>query len=244
MLSQESNIAFADESSFELFEEKLYASISKSIDEKEWVRVKETVLNNEAFKIFFRLYTTESISNYDLYGGCFFQEAAKSLSDASKINYFLNLSHTSYTNFQKMAIENNDINYFVQWQKGIVEDKLGYNWQQVERTLVDSSQYYPARGEAIQHIIQHYRTTMQEGIGYIFSSMARDMFYGKLPAGSRWFTNHSFYNWRVLYHHAAICRQIKNQKEEATTLKQIKVCLESHPDFFSEDEKKRFINIL
>lgn len=227
----------------ESHEERLSESIRHIVDQNSWPKLRDQVTGDKTFEHFMRLYVNENISDYKLLGGFFFQVAAGYFPDSQMENQLLNISYEYYGEFQKTKIVNNDLRYFIQWQKGVLEDALGVDWIQVEKTLADASEFYPARGEAFNHIIQHYRITKQEGIAYIFSSIAKDEFYGKLPAESRWFTNHSLYNWKVLYYHAAICRKLRDREEEASALKQLKDCLEKHPEYFTDEDRKRFVNI-
>jgi hypothetical protein len=222
----------------------IYSPVDNPVKEEEVVLLISDLESSPALTYFNSLLTQlrndgevpEKYIKY-LYEGHLSHEASKLCNNnAAAYERFLLRSKDCYTEYLISHQHNKEISYFAQWQMGLLQEKLGFQWPEVEETLLRSSTLHPERGEAMRHVIQHYRNTNEYGIAYIYSSIAKDEYFGRLPEDIKWFGDASFYQWKVLNYHASICARIGNTREVEETITKLWKITQDHPEYFTHEQ--------
>ncbi len=204
--------------------------------------ISSRILGSEIYKHFISLLVNEvgksekaGMQMHSLHGGFFCHEAAKYCNEIEEKKKLLLMALRHYELFQGEQISA-DINYYVQWQLSLVKEQLGYEWTEVEKSLLNASKFHKDRGEAIRHVVQHYRGTQEYGFAYIYSSIAKQNYYGKYAPSMKWFADPAYYQWKVLNYHASICSHLGNGPEAEATFQELWSCGEQHPEYFTEEQ--------
>ncbi|MFX1705000.1 hypothetical protein PV783_13645 [Chitinophaga sp. CC14] len=172
-----------------------------------------------------------------LFPAYFCQQAANYCDQGFLVKEILQCSLNNYLDFQSDHVTVSDVHYFAQWQLALVMEQLQLPWQQVEEALIKAGQYNQVRGEAYKYIVQHHKERGDLGIAYMYSTIAKEQFYGKYsPATMKWFADPSYYNWKTLNYHFSICAKLGNNQEAAETFNELWIYSQRHPEEFSEEQ--------
>ncbi|PWV47083.1 hypothetical protein [Chitinophaga sp. S165] len=216
------------------------------LDEADALSINKKLLAEADFQKFIQLWcdaheqTMDSRSLVELLGGYHCQEVARLCEKELAAHELLLRSANHYSKFLQDQRCDPEIRYFAQWQMGLVMERLGSPWAEVEKWLLSASKYHEGRGEAMRYVIQHYRATSGWSFGFIYSSIAIKKFHGALPGQCQWFVNPGFYNWKVMYYHANICSKLLMKAESANSYRKIWPYVEQHPDEFTENQIQFF----
>ncbi len=192
-------------------------------------RISPKIDNDQEFQQFFLLWSKmqESNSNasfgLNLFAGYYFQKVALYLPGQEE--EYLGYSLEYYEQYLTSDNQDKDSKYFAQWQYGMVQDQLNYDWADVEVILLKAGKIAPGRAEAMIYIIAHYVAIKNWEKAYEFSLRTKHKFHGKHPMDSCWFPDPELYTWKILNFHAAICFHIGNIKEAENTLDDLRLCM-------------------
>ncbi|MVT07669.1 hypothetical protein [Chitinophaga tropicalis] len=180
--------------------------------------------------------TANQQSLISLYGGYYCQQAAEYCENGISRQDLLIHAQDHYMTFLEDDKMEKEVRYFAQWQLGLTKELQGKDWGEVEETLLSASNYHNGRGEAMRHVIQYYRNSKQYGLGYIYSSIAKEQYLGKVPEEIGWFGDVLFYQWKILYYHTSICGHIKFSKEAEDTFYELWRISQIHPEYFTSEQ--------
>jgi len=218
--------------------------ISSIVGNAEAARLSHLAIQQPHFQDFFEDYSALSgdlVSEVQhtpakaLFNGYLFQSIASIVKDN---DVKLQMLSNALTNYELYLESNsgNDPKYFAQWQKGLAQEQLGLPWSETEETLLLASQYKKERAEALKHIVQHYRSTGELGLAYMFSTISMQQHFGKVPPSNRWRVDSAYYQWKILNYHMSICNKIGNSQEAAETFSKIWKVYQERPDLFSDEQ--------
>lgn len=148
----------------------------------------------------------------------------------------LTLSYELYEKYTKALHGTPETLYFAQWQKGLVQELLGANWSKVEETLLGASMFCRERGEALRHIVQHYRSNGEFGLAYMYSSITLQQHHGRIPEHLTWFGDIAYYQWKILNYHSSICKRVNNEPETKETFAKLWEISLEHPEYFTPEQ--------
>ncbi|WP_188937834.1 hypothetical protein [Puia dinghuensis] len=169
------------------------------------------------------------------YLGYLYHQLARLTEDVDKKRRFLECALTHYQNFIQRK-GNDEEQFFACLSAGILLQALDQPWPEAEEIFLAAYELYPQRGEPIDQIIQHYLSIQQWPIAFLFSSSAKDQFYGKLPDQGNWGIDKSFYNWRVLHLHTAACFSLGRMQEATETFCFLHSLTLRHLEIFLREE--------
>lgn len=218
--------------------------ISSIVGNAEAIRLSHLAMQKPRFKAFFEDYNILSgdlasdvhhTPEKALFNGYLFHSIAGVVKDK---DIQIQMLSNAIVNYDLFLESNNahDPKYFAQWQKGLAQEELGMPWSESEETLLMASQYKKDRAEAFKHIIQHYRSTGELGLAYMYSTIVMQQHFGKTPAAIRWGVDPAYYQWKVLNYHISICNKLGNAQEAAETFSKLWKIYQDHPDLFSDEQ--------
>lgn len=202
-------------------------------------------ITNEKYKVFAQLWSKEQhrskndLQLAELFAGFYTQVAAGYCLAIQNEKELLQKSLKHYEQFLDGKADQSEVKYFAQWQLGLVKEALGYQWIEVERTLLEASKYNLDRGEAMRHIVGHYRNIKEYGFAYIYSSIAKKQYFNKFSPTMAWFADASYYRWKILNYHASICSNLGNIPEAEETFQTLWNCSLEHPEYFTEEQMQQ-----
>ena len=182
------------------------------------------ITNTSEFNYFLSLWSKMQKNNrkaaygHDLFAGYYFQKIASCLHREEDVLAYYQFALEHYGRFLKSIHQDKDCRYFIQWQMGLIQDRLDFDWQKVKSLLLKASKTHAARGEAMLYIIKHYVGLQDWGMAYKFSLPAKKRYHGKQPINCHWFTDPELYDWKILNLHASICFHMGNIAEAERTL--------------------------
>ncbi len=142
------------------------------------------------------------------YKGHFCQQLAAHPISHETARHFQEKALCYYQNYLELAEREDESRYYAQWQTGMLQDTLNYDWSIVEDSLLKAVAVDALRGEATNKIAEHYINTREWKKAYIHSKSAVEKYLDKNPvAQRRWFVDFDAYNWSVLTRHHKICQQ-------------------------------------
>lgn len=212
------------------------------LNEADALSINKKLLADADFQKFIQLWCNAHEQNIDLlslvelFGGYHCQQSARHSANDIATHDLLLRSLNHYSRFLQDQKTDPEIKYFAQWQMGIVMERLGLPWQEVEKTLLSAGKYHEGRGEAMRHVIQHYRSNSGWSFGFIYSSIAIKKYHSVSPGDCRWFVNSSFYNWKAMYYHADICSKLQMKGDMINAYRKIYPYVEQHTDEFTENQ--------
>jgi len=205
--------------------------------------ISQKMANSHTFQRFTILWARASAGNIkqpnalpSLYKASFFQEAAQYCITGPTQTRLLLDSLEHYGEYFEQKPPTGEVKYFAQWQLGLAREKMGVEWAQVEETLLHASNFHPKRGEAMKHVIQHYRESREFGLAYIYSSIAKQQYYAQVPEDLEWFGDDSFYRWKILNYHVSICSKIGDMAEAKVTFEELWSFSQAHPEYFTDEQ--------
>ena len=98
----------------------------------------------------------------------------------------------------------------------------------------------PTRGESIKTIIDYYLQTNEWNMAYLYTKFAKVNYHGKNPYPTRLlFVDEALYVWKFAESHAASCFYTGRMDEAKACYQEILDAMKTHPQCFSEDDKKK-----
>lgn len=141
-----------------------------------------------------------------LYTGYFYQQLANQTGMENNRLHFREKALCHYRNYLDLPAIADEGRFYAQWQTGLLQEELGYSWQQAEASLLLAHALDPLRGETVHQIVRHYVQKRQWDIAYQHSFSAVRQYFDHNPiAVRRWFVDFNAYNWNVLHTHLGIC---------------------------------------
>ncbi|HWK07370.1 MAG TPA: hypothetical protein VNS58_27245 [Puia sp.] len=189
------------------------------------------ITNTREFNYFLTLWSKMQKNNrnaaygYDLFAGYYFFKIALRLPREEDARDYYQFALEYYGRFLKSANQDKDSRYFIQWQMGLIQDRLDGDWKEVKSLLLKASKTHAGRGEAMLYIIKHYVGLQDWDMAYKFSLPARKRYHGKQPVNCQWFTDPELYDWKILNLHASICFHMGNVTEAESVLGGVRPCM-------------------
>jgi pentatricopeptide repeat protein len=150
----------------------------------------------------------------------FNHQLADNLSE-SKIKFYEKAIY-HYQSYLKLTKGAEQSKFYAQWQVGMLLDYLQYPWAAAQDELLKARTIDLCRGEAIKKIIDHYLSTEEWPIAYLFSSYSIEHFYDRNPIASRcWYVDFNCYNWKVLDTQIQVCCKTGKYKEAETVYQEL-----------------------
>jgi len=144
--------------------------------------------------------------------GYLYQQVARLTEDRDQKERFYECALNCYRKFI-LRTGNGEEDFFACFSVGILLQALDQPWLEAEQKFLEAYKLNPRRGEPIDRIIQYYLAKQQWAIAFLFSSSAKEQFYGKPPDQGNWGIDKSFYSWRILHLHIAACFSLGRMKE-------------------------------
>lgn len=169
------------------------------------------------------------------YKGYYLQKTAAISTDESEKESITKKALVSYQAFLRGKAATPEIQYYAQWQLGLLKETLQYSWPEVQYTLLKARAMNPTRSEAHTKVLRHYLQEQNWPLSYLFSCFSMEQFYNRYPSG-KWGIDRSCYDWRVLDKHWAICAALGKQDELETVKKELTSYFYTHKRTLSENE--------
>jgi len=141
----------------------------------------------------------------------------------------------NYEAFLREKVGPPEIQYYAQWQAGLLQESLHYPWRQVQYTLLKARPLDPLRAEAHTRLIRHYLKESNWPLSYLFNSFSKEHFYNNCPA-RKWGIDPSCYNWRILDKQWAICAALGNKEEMGKIRDELALYFSTHKNGLGADE--------
>jgi glycosyltransferase involved in cell wall biosynthesis len=134
--------------------------------------------------------------------------------------------------------------FYSQFRIGTIMKVLEKPWSDTHQTLLKAYAMEPLRAEPIKVIIDHYLSSGEWNMAYVYTKFARTTFHGNNPYPARLlFVDESLYNWKLLESHAAACVYTGRKEEGKQCFDEIVGILKKNPQWFSpEDVQKIQVN--
>jgi hypothetical protein len=165
-------------------------------------------------------------------------QAARLAIDLAEKMHFREVALQHYLDFiRRKAVSEEQ--FFACFSAGVLSEALELPWKGTEQQFLMAYEMRPKRGEPISRIIEYYISRQQWAIAFLFSSSAKDFFFGGLPKKEKWGVDESFYNWRVLHLHAAACYSLGKRSEATETFGLLYSLTQNEPGLFLQEEIDR-----
>ncbi len=134
--------------------------------------------------------------------------------------------------------------FYSQFRIGTIMKVLEKPWAEVHQALLKAYAMEPLRAEPIKVIIDHYLSTGEWHMAYVYTKFAKGTFHCNNPYPARLlFVDESLYNWKLLESHAAACVYTGRKEEGKQCFDEIIGLLKKNPQWFSpEDAQKIQLN--
>jgi len=130
--------------------------------------------------------------------------------------------------------------FYAQFRIGTIMKILEKPWADVHQELLKAYAMEPLRAEPIKVIIDHYLSTSEWHMAYVYTKFARSTFHGNNPYPARLlFVDESLYNWKLLESHAAACIYTGRKDEGKQAFDEIINLLKKNPYWFSPDDVQK-----
>ena len=127
--------------------------------------------------------------------------------------------------------------FYSQFRIGTIMKVLEKPWAEVHQALLKAYAMEPLRAEPIKVIIDHYLSTSEWHMAYVYSKFARSTFHGNNPYPARLlFVDESLYNWKLLESHAAACIYTNRKEEGKVCYDEILKLVRNNPQWFGMEE--------
>ena len=169
--------------------------------------------------------------------GYLYHLSAQFTEDGDEKRYFLEVALKYYEDFIQIRSKG-EPQFFACYSAGILIQALKQPWLKAEQQFLAAYELSPQRGEPVARIIQYYLAKRQWPIAYLFSSAAKEQFYGKVPEQEKWEVDRSFYGWRVLHFHAAACFSMNRMQEASENFALVYRMTRDRSELFLPEEIK------
>jgi len=168
-------------------------------------------------------------------GGIFLQSSKVSASEEERIQALAeSLNHFRRCLEPKTFPANPS--YYAQWQIGLILEKLGSSWPEVQEALLDAQVFYNKRAEAVTYVIKRLRSNGQIGWAYVYTQVAQAQYTGKIPPDTTWGVDPGIYLWKLTNYHMSVCNRLGNSAEAAKAYRELWQFHKENPNYFSPDQ--------
>jgi glycosyltransferase involved in cell wall biosynthesis len=130
--------------------------------------------------------------------------------------------------------------FYSQFRIGTIMKVLEMPWCDTHQALIKAYAMDPLRGEPIKVIIDHYLSTQEWSLAYVYTKFAVTTLHNNNPYPTRLlFVDESLYNWRFLEVHAAASIYCGKKEEARQTFNQLLDVLRKNPQWFNADEVQK-----
>lgn len=171
------------------------------------------------------------------YKGFFYQKAANLESNDNEKQILYKTALFNYDAFLREKTGPSDIQYYAQWQAGLLQESLHYPWFQIQDTLLKARSLDPIRAEAHTKLIRYHLSKSNWPQAYVFNSFSKEYYYNNSPEHIRkWQIDPSCYSWRVLDKQLLICSMLNIQGEIERTKTDITIYFDTNKENLPADE--------
>jgi tetratricopeptide (TPR) repeat protein len=130
--------------------------------------------------------------------------------------------------------------YYSQYRIGTIMRAMEEPWSLTMQECLKAYAMDPTRGESIKTIIDYYLQTNEWNMAYLYTKFAKVNYHGKNPYPTRLlFVDEALYVWKFAESHAASCFYTGRMDEAKACYQEILDAMKTHPQCFSEDDKKK-----
>lgn len=130
--------------------------------------------------------------------------------------------------------------FYSQFRIGTIMKTLEMPWSDTHQVLMKAYSMDPLRAEPIKIIIDHYLSTQEWNLAYVYTKFAVTTLHNNNPYPTRLlFVDESLYNWRFLEVHAAACVYTGRKQEGKETYDTLVNTMRKNPQWFGPEEMQK-----
>ena len=179
----------------------------------------------------------------NFYLGHFYEQVAARTDDPQASKFFAEAALAHYNSLIRAGGLQGEPFFYAHLRTGQLMNFLGSTWPPCEKILLQAYALAPGRGEPMEAIIRYYLSAQQWAIAYIFSSFSKENFFNKLPVKNiAWGLHDSFYHWKVLDLHTAVCFNAGAMEEAWDTYSTLLQTTTTAPQHFTTEDLKKILD--